>query len=129
MDFNRLLENQKFKGTAVITAAVFFVLVMFFWDPEVLNYYPPCLFQTVTGYLCPGCGGLRGTHYLLHLDFYNAFAFNPLVYVSTILILYAIIYFISLLVFNKQLPKIPVNSKIITIVSILVLIFWIFRNL
>jgi len=129
LNINRLLENQKFKGTAVITAAVFFVLVMFFWDPEVLNYYPPCLFQTVTGYLCPGCGGLRGTHYLLHLDFYKAFVLNPFVYVSTILIFYAIIYFISLLVFNKQLPKIPLNAKIITIVSILVLIFRVLRNL
>jgi hypothetical protein len=129
LDFNRLLENKKYQGTAVITAAVFFILVLFIWDPAKLHYYPPCLFQSVTGLLCPGCGGMRGTHQLLHLHFLDAFNFNPLVYVSTPLILYSIIYYSALLIFKKQLPRIPVNVKVITIVSVLVVLFWILRNL
>jgi len=129
LNFNRLLENKKFQGTAVITAAVFFILVLFFWDPEKLHYYPPCLFQSVTGLLCPGCGGMRGTHQLLHLHFLDAFNYNPLVYVSTPLIFYSIIYYTALNVLKIQLPKIPVNVKVITVVSVLVLLFWIFRNL
>jgi hypothetical protein len=43
--------------------------------------------------------------------------------------LYAIIYYIALIVFKKQLPKVPINGVTITIVSVAVLIFWILRNL
>ena len=28
----------------------------------------PCLFQMITGYYCPGCGGTRATVFLLHGD-------------------------------------------------------------
>ncbi len=128
MNSGKLLENKNFQGTAVISAAVFFIVVLFFWDPGKLNYYPPCLFQSVTGLLCPGCGGMRGTHQLLHMNFSEAFSLNPLVFISTPLILYAIIYYITLLVFKKQLPKIPVTVKLIAIVSFIILLFWIFRN-
>lgn len=30
--------------------------------------FPPCMFKAVTGWNCPGCGGLRMTHDLLHGD-------------------------------------------------------------
>lgn len=30
------------------------------------SLFPPCPFHAVTGWLCPGCGGLRMTHDLLH---------------------------------------------------------------
>ncbi|CAN5631487.1 DUF2752 domain-containing protein [soil metagenome] len=36
-------------------------------DPHVPgSLFPPCPFHAVTGWLCPGCGGLRMTHDLLH---------------------------------------------------------------
>lgn len=129
MSKERLLENKNFQGTAVITAAVFFIVVLFFWDPAVLNYYPPCLFESVTGLLCPGCGGMRGTHQLLHFNFQDALMLNPLVFISTPLIFYSIVYFTALLVFKKQLPKIPINSTTIAITSAIIIIFWIARNL
>jgi len=129
LDLNRLLENKKFQGTAVISAAVFFILVLYLWDPEKLHYYPPCLFQSVTGLLCPGCGGMRGTHQILHFHLLEAYHYNPLVFISTPLILYTIVYYIALLVFKKQLPKVPVNGVTISVVSVLVAIFWVLRNL
>lgn len=30
--------------------------------------FPPCPFYALTGWYCPGCGGLRMTHDLLHGD-------------------------------------------------------------
>ena len=30
--------------------------------------FPPCPFRLLTGWYCPGCGGLRMTHDLLHGD-------------------------------------------------------------
>ena len=38
--------------------------------------FPDCPFKTLTGWNCPGCGGLRMTHDLLHGDFSAAVADN-----------------------------------------------------
>lgn len=32
------------------------------------SLFPPCPFKLITGWNCPGCGGLRMTHDLLHGD-------------------------------------------------------------
>jgi Protein of unknown function (DUF2752) len=32
------------------------------------SLFPPCPFKLLTGWECPGCGGLRMTHDLLHGD-------------------------------------------------------------
>ena len=36
----------------------------------------PCVFYTVTGYLCPGCGTTRMAMALLRFDFVKAFSYN-----------------------------------------------------
>lgn len=38
--------------------------------------FPPCPFRLLTGWNCPGCGGLRMTHDLLHGDLAAAAADN-----------------------------------------------------
>lgn len=35
-------------------------------DPQSAGVYPPCPSRTILGLDCPACGGLRGTHALLH---------------------------------------------------------------
>jgi hypothetical protein len=38
-------------------------------DPHRSNFlFPACPFHAATGWFCPGCGGLRMTHDLLHGD-------------------------------------------------------------
>ncbi|MCU0373474.1 MAG: DUF2752 domain-containing protein [Ignavibacteria bacterium] len=129
MDLNRLFSNTKFYQTAVLTAAVFFIVVMFVWNPSIQKYYPDCIFNSVTGLQCPGCGGLRGTHSILHLNFSEAFFYNPLVFVSTPVIIYVIIYYMMNLLFGVKLPKFTVTPLLATVISALVLLFWIYRNL
>ena len=53
------------------------IAVLFFFDPAVAGFYPPCLFKTVFGAECPGCGSLRAAHQLLHGNFAAAWALNP----------------------------------------------------
>ena len=57
-------------------------LVLFCFDPRQYHFYPVCLFHKTTGLLCPGCGGLRGLHQLLHGHLAAAFRFNPMLVVS-----------------------------------------------
>jgi hypothetical protein len=52
------------------------VLVLFFFDPSRSGFYPLCYFHRVTGLLCPGCGGLRATHQLLHGHILEALRLN-----------------------------------------------------
>lgn len=53
--------------------------VLFAFNPERHAFYPRCLFHSLTGWDCPGCGGLRALHHLLRGDVVTAFHFNPLV--------------------------------------------------
>jgi hypothetical protein len=53
-------------------------VVLFFFAPDQYSFYPRCLFHSLTGWQCPGCGGLRATNRLLHGDLAGAFRFNPL---------------------------------------------------
>ena len=48
-----------------------------FGDPHRPGFLvPPCPFATMTGWLCPGCGGMRMTHDVLHGDFAAAVTDN-----------------------------------------------------
>jgi len=51
---------------ALVLAAVLVLSILFVFDPARHAFYPRCLFHATTGLYCPGCGGLRGTHELLH---------------------------------------------------------------
>ncbi|MCV7012255.1 DUF2752 domain-containing protein [Mycolicibacterium madagascariense] len=62
-------------GTAgVLGGALAYVGVR---DPHAPGFgFPPCPFHLLTGWNCPGCGGLRMTHDLLHGDFAAAITDN-----------------------------------------------------
>jgi hypothetical protein len=61
--------------TMVITA------FYFFWNPSEFTSLPLCPFKNLTGYYCPGCGGQRAFHQILHGNFVEAFQSNLLIYV------------------------------------------------
>ena len=61
-----------------IAVAAILGFILFYFDPARFGFYPVCLFHRTTGLLCPGCGGLRATHQLLHGHFTEAFLLNPL---------------------------------------------------
>ncbi len=56
-------------------------LVLYCFDPSKYHFYPICFFHKTTGLLCPGCGGLRALHQLLHGHLVAAFRFNPMLIV------------------------------------------------
>ncbi len=47
-------------------------------DPNQPGHYPVCPSYALAGIYCPGCGMLRATHDLTHLDLAGAMARNPL---------------------------------------------------
>ena len=62
--------------------------VLYVFPPEQSSFYPQCVFQSVTGLNCPGCGGLRAAHQLLHGNFAAAWALNPVAVLVSPLLAY-----------------------------------------
>jgi hypothetical protein len=75
-------------GAATLLASVYVGLV----DPSSPGHYPLCPTKAFTGLDCPGCGGLRSVHSLLHGDLTGALdhnAFVVLVVLPVALVLWA----------------------------------------
>jgi hypothetical protein len=62
-------------------ATVAALVVLYLFAPAEHAFYPRCIFYSMTGLACPGCGSLRAVHNLLHGELVAAFRLNPLVMV------------------------------------------------
>lgn len=65
-----------------LLALVPLMAVLYFFPPDQHRFYPRCMFHATTGLQCPGCGGLRATHQLLHGNLTAAFNYNPMYVIS-----------------------------------------------
>lgn len=62
-----------------LTVAILLVaagVMFFFVDPVKATWAPKCMFHTLTGWQCPGCGISRASHALLHGHLREALAYN-----------------------------------------------------
>ena len=53
--------------------------VLFVFDPSTAGFFPVCTLHEMTGWQCPGCGGLRAVHQLSHGNIAAAWHLNPFV--------------------------------------------------
>ena len=100
----------------VLTALLVIGAVYYALDPSASGLFPRCVFLSMTGYKCPGCGSQRAIHALLHGDVLGAFKYNALLLVAVpwiILCLYARL--------NAPL--------LIWLFLAMVLIWWLLRNI
>lgn len=109
-----------FTGLAVL----FFVL-----DPAKHDLFPRCLFNSITGYYCPGCGSQRAVHSLLHLDFAGVISYNFLFLPAALLIFYHYAHPFLNRIFKLKLPNVFYFKSTPFIILGVVIIFWILRNL
>ena len=87
----------------------------------------PCFFHELTNLYCPGCGITRMILSLFQLDFYQAFRFNPLLFVLLpFFIVLATIQYKRWL-FNQKYLKIP--NYVWNSILIITILFGILRNL
>ncbi|MBT3382732.1 MAG: DUF2752 domain-containing protein [Prolixibacteraceae bacterium] len=109
-----------FTGLAVL----FFVL-----NPSENEIFPKCVFHSITGYYCPGCGSQRAIHSLLHLNFYSVVSNNFLFLPAVLVVMYHYLYSFINQRFNLKLPNIFYFKSTPWIILVVILIFWILRNL
>ncbi len=120
--------KRLFISIAMITLAIGAFTFVYFLKPGYLGFYPPCPFNYLTGYYCPGCGSMRALHELLHGRFLNALDLNPLMIVSLPFLMY--VYFKEYWPWGSPDEKSrqlhPWTAKIVLIV---ILVYWVIRNL
>ena len=96
----------------------------------ITDIYIPCVFRTLTGFKCPGCGITHMLVAVSRFDFVCAFRENPLMFVC--LPLWGISYGISRIYYIKTGEKLY-GGKIVSFLEwsfvFLILIFWIVRNM
>lgn len=114
---------------ALIIGGVAAAVIYGLFDPTEYAFFPKCPFLLLTGGLrCPGCGSQRALHSLLHLEFKEAFLYNPLIIIS--------IPFIILLctasLCKESHPHFynTLNNSIVSrSLLVIVIVWWILRNI
>jgi hypothetical protein len=78
---NRAAHALWIAPTAALAAGAVWALRTF--DPnQPGNPFFACVFHQVTGLYCPGCGGTRAMHALVHFDLPGALAMNALPFIA-----------------------------------------------
>ena len=106
------------------------VIVYFLFNPAAVSLFPPCPFYFLTGFYCPGCGSQRAIHQLLHGNIFGAVGYNALLVLSLpVLFLSARMFILN--IFKKENRKVDFlyNPQVPKIISGIVLLFWILRNI
>lgn len=72
---------------ALIVLVTLFIAIMagvvyFAYDPSQSHFFPRCVFLSLTGWQCPGCGSQRAIHSLLHGDLASAWHYNAALLVA-----------------------------------------------
>ena len=74
-----LLRKKKSLRILIVAGAAIAALAgavyLYFHNPH--SYPLPCVFYSLTGFYCPGCGAGRASYSLLHGRFLDAFCYNP----------------------------------------------------
>ena len=69
----------------LIFSVVLFISILAIWMGDKWGFHPFCPFHKITGFPCPGCGGIRAAKALLSMDISTALYINPLSVVLCIL--------------------------------------------
>lgn len=93
------------------------LFISYYYLSKYTGLYIPCIFHELTNLYCPGCGVTRMCFSILKLDFYQAFRYNPLVFIL-------LIGFILCKLFKIKLPK-----SALYILLLIVILYGILRNI
>ena len=126
----RQVNRRRVLMTVVVCCVLLcLVAVYYFYSPEESRFFPRCMFYTLTGWECPGCGVQRAFSALLHGEFVEAVCYNPFLCLSVpYLILALVVSFCSGRV-AEQLGRIVYNRYVVWGFVVLFFVWWIVRNL
>ena len=101
---------------------------LYVFEPGRSGFFPPCMFRTLTGLTCPGCGTTRALHQIVHGHFAAAFMLNPLLLVALPFLVYAFLRYSAIVLQGGVPQKNSLHPRYIYAIFFIVTGFWIFRN-
>lgn len=122
-------KDQRLQSGACVGAIIICAAFLFFFNPALSQWYPPCLFHKLTGLYCPGCGSLRALHQLLHGHLLTALSLNPLMVLLLPFLGYAFISRMLLALRGKPLPRIFIPAFWLWLLFAVIIAYWILRNI
>ena len=129
--FDRIQQNRNIRIALVLCAgavAVVGAVYLYFHNPY--SYPLPCIFYSVTGLYCPGCGAGRACYSILHLEFADAFCYNPLMTILLPLIgLYIMVRVFDWMVTGGNHIDRKISVRLLAWILGITLLFGILRNI
>jgi len=113
----------------ILLVAFVGALFVFLVPPGAKSLYPPCVFHTITGLYCAGCGSTRAIHHLLHGRILRAFSYNPLVVILLIPLGLYILNHLRFVLWGKKWRTPEIRIRYVWILIIIIVLFWILRNM
>lgn len=107
-----------------------FVCLFYTYIAYKFNIYIPCVFKKITGFYCPGCGITRCIMSILHGQFYQAFRYNPLIFLYLPFLFLYFFYNIYIYIFNQKnriIDKVP--RQVWYIFLFITILYGILRNI
>ncbi len=112
-----------------IIVGLFLLWLYFNTNPSGQSFFPKCPFHSITGLHCPGCGSQRALHDFLHGKILEGFQHNFLIGLALLVILYKAFLWIRSYFYPQKNNNLLYNPKTAWVILILVLVFWILRNI
>ena len=117
-----------FTVVVLVAAALGSGAILFFFDPAKHGFYPICLFHSLTGLNCPGCGATRAAYQLLHGHLLRALHNNAL-FVLTLAALAAQGTWLAVKKIRNQPVAFVVSPIMLWALLVIALVFTGLRNL
>lgn len=113
----------------LILIGICFILIIYLIFSNITGFAIPCIFNYLTGFLCPGCGSTRMLKALLSGDIIKAFYYNQFLFLSLpiFLVLLINVFYSNIKNIKPWIFKIP--NYIYIIYAALAIIFGIVRNI
>lgn len=108
-------------GKIVFVLLVILIIVLKVTDLGILNALPECAFYSMTGIVCPGCGGTRAVRFLLKGDVVRSFMYHPFVIYCLVSYIVFMVYEFIKVHFKKFKKVFPVEIVCCVGVGVLLL--------
>ena len=122
-------DQRQWKRLAVSLGLITCTGILFAFNPANISALPLCPFHALTGLYCPGCGMLRAAHQLLRGHVIVALGLNSLIILSLPIAAYGFLHQFSVRLHGRQLPNVQIPIHAVWTSAVVVVAFWILRNL
>jgi hypothetical protein len=111
-----------------------FLLLLFWSAARLIEYFShglglPCVFRTLTGFLCPGCGNTHAMIALSHGDFLAGLYYNPLYPLEFAYLIWLFVYAGRNFVLNGRFAYAGRLLPVDLLMLVIVVAWWPLRNL